>query len=214
MNVAISRLHFPVTTLGPGRRIGIWFQGCTIRCPGCISMDTWAPGEGSTQVEEILAAVLPWAREADGLTISGGEPFEQPEALKNLLQGWRRISSRDVLVFSGFSFEAIEPWLASNDGLIDALISGPYKREAPQTLAMRGSDNQQLHVLSPSGARFEKYNRLATPADRKVDVMFDATGAVWFAGIPASGDFLRFRRSLESAGHHVKLFGDPSKAEP
>ena len=43
-SVSISRLHFPVTTLGPGHRIGIWFQGCSIRCEGCLSMDTWAPG--------------------------------------------------------------------------------------------------------------------------------------------------------------------------
>ena len=25
-SVALSRIHFPVTTLGPGRRIGIWFR--------------------------------------------------------------------------------------------------------------------------------------------------------------------------------------------
>ena len=38
--LALSRMHFPVTTLGPGNRIGIWVQGCTIRCPGCVSADT------------------------------------------------------------------------------------------------------------------------------------------------------------------------------
>ncbi|MCT5046402.1 radical SAM protein, partial [Pseudomonas aeruginosa] len=27
--------------MGTGRRLGIWFQGCSIRCPGCISADTW-----------------------------------------------------------------------------------------------------------------------------------------------------------------------------
>ena len=52
--IALSRIHFPVTTLGPGRRIGIWFQGCSIRCPGCISMDTWAQGRGNTTIEEVV----------------------------------------------------------------------------------------------------------------------------------------------------------------
>lgn len=44
MRMILSRLHFPVTTLGPGRRIGVWFQGCSIRCAGCISRDTWETG--------------------------------------------------------------------------------------------------------------------------------------------------------------------------
>ncbi|WP_461325238.1 4Fe-4S cluster-binding domain-containing protein [Bradyrhizobium diazoefficiens] len=46
IRISVSRIHFPVTTLGPGRRLGIWFQGCSIRCPGCISMDTWMEGAG------------------------------------------------------------------------------------------------------------------------------------------------------------------------
>ena len=53
--ISLSRLHFPVTTLGPGRRIGIWFQGCSIRCPGCISADTWAFRTAAAMVTDVLA---------------------------------------------------------------------------------------------------------------------------------------------------------------
>lgn len=45
MEIAINKIHFPVSTLGFGQRLGIWFQGCSIRCPGCISRDTWEGGE-------------------------------------------------------------------------------------------------------------------------------------------------------------------------
>jgi anaerobic ribonucleoside-triphosphate reductase activating protein len=205
ISAAISRLHFPVTTLGPGRRVGVWFQGCSIRCLGCISADTWDQGRGETTVEALLEALAPWANAADGLTVSGGEPFEQGEALRALLEGWRGLSRQGVLVFTGFELDAVAPWLAANPGLIDGLITGPYERETPQTRALRGSDNQDLHVLTALGASFAAYDRPATPADRRLDVMFDANGGAWFTGIPAHGDFQRLLQALEAEGHRVIL---------
>ena len=98
----LSRLHYPVTTLGPGRRVGIWFQGCSIRCPGCVSVDTWAAGQGGTTVSAVLAAVSPWLVTADGVTISGGEPFDQVDALLALLRGLRSAGAEDILVYSGY----------------------------------------------------------------------------------------------------------------
>jgi anaerobic ribonucleoside-triphosphate reductase activating protein len=207
ISAAISRLHFPVTTLGPGRRVGVWFQGCSIRCPGCISVDTWDQGRGETTVEALLEAVALWANAADGLTVSGGEPFEQGEALRALLEGWRGLSTRSVLVFTGFELEAVAPWVAANPGLIDGLVTGPYERNAAQTRALRGSDNQELHVLTALGEPFAAYDRPATPADRRLDVMFDADGGAWFTGIPAHGDFQRLRQALETEGHRV-IFSD------
>ncbi len=203
--LALSRLHFPVTTLGPGRRIGIWMQGCTLRCPGCISADTWAAGLGATTVGAALQTIADWTPDADGLTVSGGEPFEQLEALEALLRGWRARASGDVLVFTGLAFAAVEPWLAARPGLVDAVIAGPYLQEAPQTLALRGSDNQTLHILTGAGRAFAAYGRAAGPQDRRLDVMFDAEGGAWFAGIPARGDFQRLRSALKAEGHRVIL---------
>lgn len=203
--LALSRMHFPVTTLGPGRRIGIWMQGCTIRCPGCISADTWTPGLGATTVDAVLQAMAEWIPDADGLTVSGGEPFEQPEALEALLRGWRARKSGNVLVFTGLAYAAVEPWLETRSGLVDAVVAGPYQRETPQTLALRGSDNQTLHVLSDAGRAFSSYERAAGPEERRLDVMFDAQGGTWFAGIPARGDFQRLRSNLKEQGHRVVL---------
>ena len=203
--VALSRVHFPVTTLGPGRRIGVWFQGCSIRCPGCISVDTWEHGLERTTVEEALASMASWAASADGLTVSGGEPFEQPAALRAMLAGWRTLSPTSVLVFTGHEFEEVRGWLDESPGLIDALVTGPYRRDEPQTKALRGSDNQRLHILTPQGAAFEAYERPRGPEDRRLDVMFDAAGGAWFAGIPDHGDFTRFRQALALAGHRTSM---------
>lgn len=212
-SIAISRLHFPVTTLGPGRRIGIWFQGCSIRCPGCISIDTWATSQGVTTLESVIAAVRPWVPYAEGITISGGEPFDQPDALRSILQLLRGLTSVDVLVYSGYPINALTEWFRKNPGLIDVLISEPYDAGADQTLSLRGSDNQSLNFISELGRqRFSSFERLIQSADRLLDVMFDQDGSVWLAGIPAKGDFHRLRQILIAAGHTAD-FSDSHTAE-
>lgn len=204
-DATISRVHFPVSALGPGQRVGVWFQGCSIRCPGCISVDSWEVGLGQTTVGDVLNAVRPFATLADGLTVSGGEPFDQPDALAALLTGWRDLSQTSVLVFTGFEFEAIEPWLLSNPGLVDAVITGPYRSDLPQTLALRGSDNQKIHALTALGTELSGFERPLVDGDRRLDVMFDAEGNAWLAGIPARGDMGRLRRNLAGSGHRVVL---------
>ena len=107
-SIELNKAHFPVTVLGPGRRIGIWFQGCSIGCTGCISQDTWSP-DASKSMD--VPTLLAWCREVaggalDGVTISGGEPFEHPVALAALLDGlhaWRAETSADfdILCYSG-----------------------------------------------------------------------------------------------------------------
>ncbi|MGK8206428.1 4Fe-4S single cluster domain-containing protein [Burkholderia cenocepacia] len=212
MNIRVSRLHFPVTTLGPGKRIGIWFQGCSIRCPGCISMDTWASVGGETTVDAVLAQAGAWLPEADGITISGGEPFDQPDALIALLDGLRRLSTCDILVYSGHPLELLADTLVRADGLIDVLISDPFDIDAPQTRALRGSDNQRLHCLTARGrARFSEYEHASRGKGKALDVMFDDDGSVWFAGIPDRDDFQRLRDLLTDQGHHVRISADKVK---
>ena len=204
--IALSRLHYPVTALGPGRRLSIWFQGCSIQCPGCISADTWPEGKGVTTIASVLDAVELWIREADGITISGGEPFDQPDALADLLRELRARSPVDTLVYSGYPFEALTGWLDRNPGLIDAIMTEPYDERSPQTLALRGSDNQSLHTLTALGrSRFGALDRPTGAFDRRLDVMFDPDGTVWLAGIPTRDDLERFRAGLEAAGHEVVL---------
>ncbi|VWB32301.1 radical SAM protein [Burkholderia aenigmatica] len=212
MDIRVSRLHFPVTTLGPGQRIGIWFQGCTIRCPGCISMDTWAHAGGETTVDALLAQVRTWLPDATGITISGGEPFDQPDALIALLHGLRQLSAGDILVYSGHPIESLDDTLARADGLIDALISDPFDIDAPQTRTLRGSDNQRLHCLTALGhARFAQYEHAPRHTGKALDVMFDEDGSVWFAGIPGRDDFHRLRDLLTDQGHHVRISADKAR---
>jgi len=209
MDIRISRLHFPVTTLGPGRRIGIWFQGCSLHCSGCISADTWTTNQGKTTVQDVLAHLAPWLPCAEGITISGGEPFEQPGALVSLLHALRAQTPIDILAYSGHPAELIAPTLVQSSGLIDALISDPFEINTPHSRPLRGSDNQRLHLLTALGQeRFQQYERPLVDTDKSLDVMFDQDGSVWLAGIPKRGDFQRLQTLLIDQGHLVQISAD------
>lgn len=212
MNIQLSRLHFPVTSLGPGQRIGIWFQGCSIRCPGCISADTWSTTGGDTTLERVLEQVRAWLPHADGFTISGGEPFDQPDALVALIRALREMSSGDILVYSGHPIESLAGVLAQAEGWIDALITDPFEIDAPHTRPLRGSDNQRLHLLTELGREmFSQYERGLRESDKSLDVMFDEDGSVWFAGIPSRNDFQRLRDLLTDQGHRIQISADKAQ---
>jgi anaerobic ribonucleoside-triphosphate reductase activating protein len=204
MKINISRVHFPVTTLGPGQRLGIWLQGCSIRCAGCISADTWNFGAGEIEVATLVSDLAPWLAECDGITVSGGEPFDQKEALAKVLTEIRGVADNNVLVFSGYRLEALQPTLDLFTGLIDALVSDPFDPRSPRSLALRGSDNQRLSFLTSRGRElFAQYDRPTMPEERRLDAMFDADGVTWMAGIPRDDDFQQMEVEMANAGHRT-----------
>jgi anaerobic ribonucleoside-triphosphate reductase activating protein len=201
MNLYISRFHYPVTTLGFGRRVGIWFQGCSIRCPGCISRDTWEFAKGQTSIGAVVESVAPWLKDADGLTISGGEPFDQPEALIALLDNLKPFTTGDILVYSGYSWEKIRALLPQCPQ-IDVLISDPFIESAPHTRKLRGSDNQTMHLLTELAEVRYGQLRDATrdESDKALDLFFDSKGDAWMVGIPS-------RNALREIGATLKVAG-------
>ena len=64
----LNKAHWPVTVLGPGRRIGLWVQGCAIHCRGCVSQDTWpADPAKAMPVRDIVA----WCKRVSGDALDG-----------------------------------------------------------------------------------------------------------------------------------------------
>jgi anaerobic ribonucleoside-triphosphate reductase activating protein len=173
-------------------------------------MDTWAARPGDITVEELMAGLASVAKVADGLTVTGGEPFDQEDALLALLRAWRSEAPGDVLVFSGHPLERLAFRLPVFDGLIDCLVADPFVASAGQTRALRGSDNQRLVCLTQRGqARFACYERNLDDADRALDVLFDdRTGEVFMAGIPRPGDMRRLAAALGKDGHNVAVTED------
>lgn len=212
MNISLSRVHFPVTTLGPGRRLGIWFQGCSIRCDGCISADTWGPGKRPLALAQLLDDIQPWLAEAEGITLSGGEPFDQPDAVLALLGALRQRTRVDILVYSGHPLETLQPLLQRAEGLLDALICDPFEQQQAQTRVLRGSDNQRLIFFTELGRqRLGAYERPLQADDRALDLMFDDDGSIWMAGIPRRDDLLQLRDLLHEQGHQLQISAHTSR---
>lgn len=213
MQLAINKVHFPVTTLGHGRRVGIWTQGCSIHCPGCVSRDTWdTEPQHHIALGELLTGCAGWLAEADGVTISGGEPFDQPDALRELLRELRARCAGDLLVFSGYAHERLLAEHADILALADVLISEPFVARAGQTLALRGSDNQRVFLLTPLAR--ERYpadlDHRAWPAQRHLDLMLEGD-AIWMAGIPEPGAMAKLRDKLRALGYDSVTSDEPVK---
>jgi anaerobic ribonucleoside-triphosphate reductase activating protein len=204
----LNKAHWPVTVLGPGRRIGLWVQGCTIGCRGCVSQDTWPSDPSKTiAVRELLA----WCKrvagdELDGVTISGGEPFQQPEGLRALLEGlraWRRSATLDfdLLCYSGYPLKTLERKHAKLLALLDAVIPEPYVDHLPQGNVWRGSSNQPLVPLSERGrARYAEHVAATSDATGKRMQAAIAGGRVWMIGIPGRGDMAQVEALCASRG--------------
>jgi anaerobic ribonucleoside-triphosphate reductase activating protein len=198
----LNRTHYPVTTLGPGVRAGIWTQGCSIGCRGCASRDTWEPAPDRL-VE--VGHVLDWLRSlprVDGVTITGGEPFEQPQPVGELVDGirdWSRSLGRDidVLVYSGFTHGALKRREPAHAVLrrCDAAITGPYVDRLNPGGRWRGSANQRLVILSELGRRRYADAETGAPADERIQICSDGQ-TVWFVGIPRRGDLDRIAQRL------------------
>ena len=153
----IGKLLSPIHSLGPGTRAGLWTQGCNKNCKGCISPELKCKNPKKDIPMELLTGILRSGAKrnnCDGLTISGGDPFEQPEELYRLLKEVRG-DFKDILVYTGFLYEQIADGSlgeAAREALeyIDVLIDGPYIEEqnVPEAV-LRGSKNQRIIYLNP-----------------------------------------------------------------
>jgi len=208
LKIAVNKAHFPVTVLGPGRRIGIWLQGCRIRCKGCVSQDTW---EADPDRETTVARLLAWCRKIsagkfDGVTISGGEPFDQSQALAALvaaLVAWRETGGPDfdILCYSGYPLATLQKRHAALLAQLDAIIPEPFVESLPLTHLWRGSSNQSLVPLSDRGrARHAAFvDAAADSFGKRIQAGLDGQ-RIWFVGIPARGDMAALEANCAARG--------------
>ncbi|MGN0580943.1 MAG: 4Fe-4S single cluster domain-containing protein [Ruminococcus sp.] len=150
---------------GPGVRMAVWTQGCSQHCKGCFAKDTW-DSNGGTEVSlmELSQQVLNVCCKIEGLTILGGEPFEQSEEVAQLAK-FAQEQGLGVITFTGFIYERLlidnSPGVKMLLQHTDLLIDGEFQMDHSETQRpLVGSSNQRFHYLSErySPEQLMRYN--------------------------------------------------------
>ena len=186
----IKHIHYPVTCLGPGNRVGIWTVGCCHGCKGCVSQNLW-DFDTSKQiaVDGIVDEVAHYkASNADlGVTISGGDPFLQDD-LPELLQRINALGIEDVLVYTGFTLEELLQKFPEFEQryaqYIGVLIDGRYVEELNDNKPLRGSSNQRILFFKQS--LLLRYQSVLS-SERKFQFEVTQEGKLNVYGVPPKG---------------------------
>ena len=149
---------------GPGNRFVIWTQGCSLNCLGCWNPETHSFSNGNYFSCLELLERIGKVTNIEGITISGGEPFEQPNELFELTKLIREETNLSQIVYSGYTINEIRndknmEIILSN---IDVLIDGRYNSLKPSKNDFIGSTNQKHHFFSNKYSinDFKKQNEL------------------------------------------------------
>lgn len=135
---------------GPGKRFTLWTQGCSKGCVNCFNPETWN-NKNNILLTPLEIFELIKNQEIDGVTITGGDPFEQEEELLELLILISSLSlSKGVIVFTGFTYDEIRENKIREKccDYIDVLIDGRYEDNNRVTDCFKGSSNQNIIYFS------------------------------------------------------------------
>lgn len=153
-SIWLYRLYHNSVVDGPGRRSVVQVSGCTIRCNGCHVPQTHARENGTlTPISSVVDEIVEKCEVHDGVTILGGEPFDQPGPVAELVSRLNR-KGLHITIYSGYTLEEL---IARHDANvdfvlthIDLLIDGPFLSDLGQDAGeYRGSRNQKLIGFAP-----------------------------------------------------------------
>jgi len=196
-SVLINLIYAPVLTLGPGIRIGIWFQGCSIRCKGCISKHTW---EFDKKYQKTIAQVIDQINyyseiyNTKSITISGGEPFDQSASLYILLKKLKELKFNDILLYSGYKFNYLQKNYGDILKYIDVLIDSPFIESKKTNKIYKGSNNQRMYILNKSlSPIYQKYKKQLK--NKKLQLI-TKDNEIYLIGIPDIDFSKKFSKNL------------------
>ena len=128
----------------------LFTQGCPHHCEGCQNPQTHDPAGGTeVSTDEIVRQLLSNPL-TDGITFSGGEPFEQAADCA-VIARQARDQGLNVWTYSGYTFEQLAEKMKKDPGteellkLTDVLVDGRFVlAEKSFDVPWRGSRNQRL----------------------------------------------------------------------
>lgn len=195
----LNKIQYPIYNLGEGKRIGIWVQGCNLGCKGCVNQTLWNKDRGkSIAVIDVFNWLAPIQNEFDGITISGGEPFQQYEQLISFIHLVKTKTSLNVHCFSGYYLHELVELFPDKlfQKYIDTLVDGRYIQEQHHNLNIKGSANQTIYKFANGVPLIESKIK----SSKKWSVKVDVNNEIYMAGIPKQNELKNLCYNLESVG--------------
>lgn len=195
--IKVSHIEESTNLLGPYNRFVIWVHGCCFDCEGCLAENT--KNGGYEEVEIDLLAKRVAKSPCEGITISGGEPFLQANALLNLIRKIKYRRDIGVVVYSGFTLDELK----QDDDMslllpeVDILIDGRYIKKLDDNRAYVGSSNQIIHYLSPRYTSIGKEYYSANK--RRAEIKLTGTQAI-LIGVPSHNVLKTWQDIKEKSG--------------
>ena len=153
MNLQVAGFLDHSTVNGTGFRSVLFVSGCPHHCPDCHNQDMQAFDYGEVlSIDTLYARITKNKPLLDGVTFSGGEPFEQSLALSELAKRIKK-EGLSIWCYSGYTYNTLfnDPTKRCLLDQIDVLVDGPFiKEQADSTLNYRGSRNQHIYALKHS----------------------------------------------------------------
>lgn len=168
---------------GPGTRLVIFTQGCERGCSGCFN-SALHPYEDGERISPEVLLKSHVSGSIEGITVSGGEPFDQIEALQRLLKTAKEVYGLSTIVYTGYNHETLisRDMSAACLAHIDVLIDGEFVEEKKErTLLARGSTNQKIIILSG------RYKQEDFHMPGKVEITIAGDGTVTSTGFSDPG---------------------------
>lgn len=139
---------------GPGNRYVIWTQGCSKNCEGCFNLEI-QPFKGGEEIEVEQLVQDIYDSGCEGVTLSGGDPLEQPKAILELVEalhdnnGQLKDLPLGIIIFTGYTMQEIKKIPESKIILkrVDLLITNRYNNNQKQAHGLAGSGNQKFAFL-------------------------------------------------------------------
>lgn len=136
---------------GPGVRTSLFVTGCPFHCPGCFNEEYQSFQVGELWDQAAEDRILEYLSEdqVSGLSVLGGEPLEQDDALLKLLRRVRQQTGKSIWIWTGHIYEQLSDEQKEIVECADVLVDGPFEQALQDwKLQFRGSSNQRIIDLN------------------------------------------------------------------
>jgi anaerobic ribonucleoside-triphosphate reductase activating protein len=159
MNLQINYIGKKLHAQGPGIRYTIWTQGCSIHCVGCSNIDTWDFSCGTSINTESLSKDILGTRGIDGVTITGGEPLDQFDAVLSLCKAL--FGQVCIFLTTGYTMGQLHhKGLAEILSFVDIICTGPFEQDHICSGEWKGSSNQKIVFITELGASQKNFPKV------------------------------------------------------